>query len=427
MSTDAPASRKFVFRREKGSGKAKKIMKTNEVSFTECQISRECGSCQFINLPYQENLQKKFQQSISKMKSTTCFEKSRFVDPVESPKNLAFKLASNLLVRPPLRKSDKDRFSIGNVSSAGQAFDLGACPINEIAIGRFIRALRFHLNQSPLDPWNVKTNSGDLSAVELKASHITKELMVTFSVTNPCKQKLKQVISLLRFDGHKINSAHMKILTDGNNHTDSKCEIVRIAGTDKLRDSFCDTNVETGPSSDFSSNPWQSINLHRRIEQIVGTSSTSSGRAWEINCSTGVLSMLLARSGYKVVGFDNNEANILDANANLVRNNFAASVKLYHGEIQDFSHEAPIANASADTLIVHSGKKGLSNETLNFLTNELKNSPSMKIIYDSENLDNMISELTTLCSNGRSPRQIEAFDFKAQTDQLTWLAIITPN
>ena len=37
-----------------------------------------------------------------------------------------------------------------------------------------------------------------------------------------------------------------------------------------LRERLCDLDFEIAPTSFFQINPWQAINLYRRIEQIAG-------------------------------------------------------------------------------------------------------------------------------------------------------------
>ncbi|MGL1446785.1 hypothetical protein ACSTJA_23985, partial [Vibrio parahaemolyticus] len=78
-------------------------------------------------------------------------------------------------------------------------------------------------------------------------------------------------------------------------------ETQRLAGTERLRESLCDLAFEIGPTSFFQINPWQAINLYRRIEGIAGSVVKPAPVAWDLYCGTGQISLILARQGYRVL------------------------------------------------------------------------------------------------------------------------------
>ncbi|MEZ4741554.1 MAG: hypothetical protein R3B45_03770 [Bdellovibrionota bacterium] len=176
-------NRKFIFRREKISSpvaRKNKLVRSNDI-FSTCQIKDDCSACKYINLSYETMLTEKFQKSSTKIKGNNSFNGVKFLPPVFSPKNLAYKTSATVFVDKNRSKDSIEKFRIGYLGTRNYILEAGTCPINVVGIGKLVRALKFHLNKSTLEPWDSQNKNGDLIAIDIKSSHITRELMVVFS------------------------------------------------------------------------------------------------------------------------------------------------------------------------------------------------------------------------------------------------------
>jgi 23S rRNA (uracil1939-C5)-methyltransferase len=247
--------------------------------------------------------------------------------------------------------------------------------------------------------------------------------MVVFVVTAAKKDELKQIVSLLRLDEHKINSAHMNINADMTNAIFGS-ESVRIAGTDKLRETICDLKFEISPSAFFQVNPWQAINLYRRVEQIAGEVDNDA-YAWDLYCGGGQIAMILARLGYKVVAIEENPAAILDGETNARRNALQDRIEFIAGRVEDVQHTIPPGAAYPDLIVVNPSRRGIAKESRDRIKNVLANSPRTRLIYVSCDVETLARDLVDFVASGHKVRQVEAFDMFAQTDKLEWVAVLT--
>lgn len=417
------AERKYIYRRKKVTGPLRHPKKGSD-PYSECLIKAECQSCKYVNLDYSSSLQEKYQGGLKVLAANQVINSARTIPPVASPRKLAYRAVAKLAVRPKPNGDADDRFAIGLFQpKTHHVVEIGKCPLHMPAIGRFIRDLKFRLNQSLLEPWDESTGRGHLRYVVVRASHLTQELMVVFVVAEQKREELKQIISLLRHDEHKINSAHMNINHDATNAIFGH-ETIRIAGTDKLRESICDLNLEISPSSFFQINPWQAINLYRRVEQISGAVETHAF-AWDLYCGGGQISMVLARLGYRVIAIEENPAAILDGEANAKRNDLGEQIRFITGRVEDVQDTIPVDAAYPDLIVVNPSRRGIAKESRDRIRHVLANSAKTRLVYVSCEVETLARDLADLITSGHKVRQIEAFDMFAQTDKLEWIAVLT--
>jgi 23S rRNA (uracil1939-C5)-methyltransferase len=423
MSGSSTPDRKFVYRRDKVSGPPKRL-KSNLDRYSECLIKDVCQSCKYVNLDYTTSLQEKYQAGIKHLAANKVINSARHLPPEPSPRKLAYRSVAKLAVRPKKDATQEDRFAIGLFQpNSHKVIEIGQCPLHVPAIGRFIRALNFHLNHSSLQPWDEKSRLGDLRYVVVRASHLTQELMVVFVVSSAKREELKQIVSLLRLDEHKINSAHMNVNAAETNAIFGP-ETLRIAGTDKLRETICDLNFEISPSAFFQVNPWQAINLYRRIEQIAGEVATNS-YAWDLYCGGGQIAMMLGRLGYNVIAIEENPAAVLDGEANARRNALHSRIQFIAGRVEDVQNTIPPGASYPDLIVVNPSRRGIAKESRDLIKNVLANSPKTRLIYVSCEVESLARDLVDIVSSGHKVRQVEAFDMFAQTDKLEWIAVLT--
>ena len=402
-------------------------------SATTCAIKAQCGSCVYVNTNYGESLRKKFELGMSVLKNAGVIETAQILDPLPSPTPLGYRSYFKLAVRPATsaqkaaaeREGLNRRFAIGLFEPGTHkvSVDMRDCPVHTRPLTNLLKSLEAEVENSPIQPWNETTKTGDLRYIAARAAHLTGEVMLTFVMANPHKNELVKLVNRLRRMGHKINSAYMNINnTTGNAIFGS--ESVLLAGTASLRERVCDLDIEISPLAFFQVNPWQANNLYRRVEMHAGR-ARSGEVAWDLYTGTGQMALLLARSGYKSLGIEEVESATVDATRNAQRNNLSDRAKFVAARVEDSESLVPEWAQTPKVIVVNPSRRGLHEGARSHLTHVLRSQPNSKFIYVSCDVETLARDLKALTTSGYRVRQVEAFDMFAQTDKLEWLAVLT--
>ena len=405
-----------------------------------CDIKQVCKSCHYVNQNYKETLKEKHTAALEKLKAeifTHHEDKSKTegskIPPltaiVPSPKQLEYRALAKLAVRPS--DVDETESVIGLFEpESHNIVDALPCPLHTYAIKRFIRDLQPLLKDFAIKPYSEKTVSGDLRYLVVRSSHLTNELLITFVVTTPIKQQLRPLLSKLKLMGHKIASAYMNINQSTGNAIFG-ADTVHLSGAARLRERFCDFDLEVSPRSFLQVNPWQAIQLYRRIEQIVGHLSreedANSPRipVWDLYTGVGIIALMLARSGYRVLGIEETEDAIFDARDNAKRNRLGDFIEFLSGRTEDLIEKLPNWAQRPKLITVNPSRRGIADNVREKLVQVMKLIPDCRLLYISCDQDSLSRDLKTFTASGFRIRQIEAFDMFPQTNKIEWLVVVT--
>jgi 23S rRNA (uracil1939-C5)-methyltransferase len=431
---NAPSSTK-IMRRAGFSGKLHRGLVIDGATdyATSCAIKTECGACKFVNTNYGESLRAKFDAGVQVLRDAGVLQEAQILDPMPSPTPFSYRSYFKLAVRPAtqaqvsaaLKEGQARRFAIGLFEPGTHkvSVDLTNCPIHTKPLQALLQDLQAEMEVSVLQPYDEKSQTGDLRYVAARSAHLTGEIMLTFVVTNPKKFELIRLVNRLRRIGHKINSAHMNI----NNSTGNAIfgsETSLLTGMVGLRERVCDLDIEISPLAFFQVNPWQANNLYRRVEIHAGRARPDE-TAWDLYTGTGQIALLLGRAGYKSLGIEEIESAAADAALNAQRNQLSDRVKFIAAKVEDSETLLPQWAESPKVIVVNPSRRGLHDTARSHLAHILRKYPSTKFIYVSCEVQTLARDLKALAASGHKVRQVEAFDMFAQTDKLEWLAVLT--
>lgn len=397
---------------------------------TLCGIKAACGACKYVNLDYQASLNEKHKAGLGILEKAGVLAGARILPPVASPRPFGYRSLFKLAVRPSHAKpkTPEDvapRFDIGLFAQGSHdVVNMDECPLHAEALKNLLRDLRVELEQSPLTPFDEKTHTGQVRYLTARAAHLTGELMLTFVVTEPVKTELRRIVDALRRRGHKVNSAHMNINAEKGNAIFGG-ETTRLAGTDRLRERVLDLDFEVGPTSFFQINPWQAINLYRRVEQIAGPASGAKV-AWDLYCGLGQMSLVLARLGYKVLGIEENPEAVVAAQDNARKNKLSEKAEFIAARVEEAQTKVPLWARAPELIVVNPSRRGLAEQTRLEIAGLLKTYPQSRFVYVSCEVETLARDLAEIkAATGFHVRQIEGFDMFAQTADMEWLAVLT--
>lgn len=394
-----------------------------------CNISEICGTCQFIDNPYQYGLDAKFKKGVQSLKDADLLKGVHVESPVPSPKKLGYRTHAKLAVRKAneltvVEEGEPNRFGIGLFKPGShELVNIGRCPLHKHTINSFVEELQYELNFSHLAPYDEVTHEGDIRYLSIRASHKTDELMVTYVVLNEdCKEDLKSLTTKLKNRGHRIRSAHININNEKTNAIfDNSSK--RILGLDRLRERVCDLDFEIGPTSFFQVNPWQAENIYRRIESLAGKKNVRK-TALDLYCGIGQISLILARCGFQVFGIEENPQAVRDAQKNATINMIKNPPNFLSGRVENCFEEIPKWTEEPDLIVVNPSRRGLQPSVCELLQDLLQKNPDCRLIYVSCEISSLVRDLKLIVTDNIRLKQIEAFDMFPYTDKMEWLAIL---
>jgi 23S rRNA (uracil1939-C5)-methyltransferase len=426
VSPDAPvpASRQRTFARPQQPALRRAWRAPAEPvdALTTCMHKKACGGCRYVNNDYKSSLDTKYNAGLAELESAGLLKGLKILPPVPSPRPLGYRTLFKLAVRPGFGR----KFAIGlfqpGTHRVGPSME--TCPVHVSALTRMLRDLQTELETSSLTPFDENAGEGDLRYLVARASHLTGEIQLTFVVTKPQKVELTRIVGRLKSLGHKIASSHMNINADSGNAIFGK-ETVRIGGTDGLRERINDLGYEISPTSFFQINPWQAAQLYNRVAEFAGPAPSSSAVAWDLYCGNGQIAMTLAKSGWRVLGIEENTAAAASALLNAERNELDSKITIHAARVEDSEKDIPKWASTPSLIVVNPSRRGLHENARSMLAHMLRLNPSTRFIYVSCDVTTLKRDLAFLVESGCRVRHVEGFDMFAQTDQMEWLAVVS--
>jgi 23S rRNA (uracil1939-C5)-methyltransferase len=406
-----------------------------------CKIAETCGACKYINQKYQDILAIKFDNLIAPYSDLPLLQSTQIMRAAESPQILGYQTYSLLAVRPakwagksssPHPASDvyenseptPQRFAIGIPQpNRDLLIDLSDCPIQKDSINRLLNDLGPMLDSSDLTPYDPKSHDGDIEAIEIRAAHLTNELMLTFVVKNDRKRPLKAFLQNLRNMGHNVTSAHMSFGHAAEDELPPP-QTQHLIGSQRLRESICDLSFEVSATTFLQNNMWQAEQIFRRLEDFAGRPANSAV-AWDLYSGIGTLSLILARSGYRVLGIESNPSAIIDARKNSQRNSDIKPPEILEGRVEDKAFIMPDWASTPDIIVANPSQQGLGPDVRELIRARMLENPACRFFYLSSEAESMFADLQQMVQSDLEVRQLEAFDMFPYTDKMEWLAVIT--
>jgi 23S rRNA (uracil1939-C5)-methyltransferase len=369
------------------------------------------------------SLQEKHQSGIQTLKSTGTLKEAKILDPRPSPRPFGYRSIFKLATRPS--EIPNQRFAIGLFEpGTHQVLDMDQCPLHTDPLKRLLKDLRQELQESPLEPYDERTRSGQLRYLVARSAHLTGEILLTFVVTEPVKALLRPLVIRLQELGHRITSAHMNLNNQPGNAI-MGTETSKIAGSSGLRERLMELDFEIGPHSFFQVNPWQAQQLYSRVDQLVGQ-ATPEAVAWDLYSGVGQIALVLGKLGYRVLAVEEIGQAAEDAKANAVRNHLGDQIEAIASRVEDLGATIPTWALNPQVIVANPSRRGIAPEARSALAKLLANRPQTRLIYVSCDVETLARDLKDITDQaGLRVRQVESFDMFPQTDKMEWVAVLT--
>ncbi len=365
--------------------------------------SGTCRSCQWLEMPYPQQIAEK-QQQLELLMSDLPVE--RWLPSVSSAEQ-AFRNKAKMVV-----SGSVERPLLGMLHRDGTAVDLCECPLYSHSFSAVFDVLKVFIARAGLTPYNVARKRGELKYLLLTESQKNSQLMLRFVLRSDAKlaqlraalpwlqQQLPQLVVITA----NIQPVHMAIL-EGDTE-------IFLTEQQALEESFNQVPLYIRPQSFFQTNPQVAASLYATARKWVHKLNIRS--MWDLFCGVGGFGLHCATPEMKLTGIE------ISAEAIACATRSAQQIGLQNVQFSalDSTRFASAEGEVPELVLVNPPRRGIGAELCEYLG---KMAPGY-ILYSSCNAQTMAQDIARL-KNYRI-EQVQLFDMFPHTAHYEVLTLL---
>lgn len=365
--------------------------------------SGTCRSCQWLEMPYAQQITQKQQQLEALMSALPV---GRWL-PVVSSAEQGFRNKAKMVV-----SGSVERPLLGMVHRDGTAVDLCECPLYPDAFAAVFDTLKVFIARAGLTPYNVERKRGELKYLLLTESQKNGQLMLRFVLRSETKLAqlrqalpwLQQQLPQLAVITANIQPVHMAIL-------EGETEIF-LTEQQALEESFNQIPLYIRPQSFFQTNPQVAAALYATARDWVRKLNVSS--MWDLFCGVGGFGLHCATPEMKLTGIE------ISAEAIACATRSAQQIGLHNVQFAalDSTRFATAEGEVPELVLVNPPRRGIGAELCAYLSTMAP----QHILYSSCNAQTMAVDIARL-ENYRI-EQVQLFDMFPHTAHYEVLTLL---
>ena len=362
-----------------------------------------CRSCQWLTLPYPQQLRQKQDHLQALLTDITVGE---WRSPVSSPQQ-AFRNKAKMVV-----SGSVERPVLGIVQRDGSPVDLTACPLYPASFAPVFEVLKPFIARAGLTPYNVARRRGELKFLLLSESALDGRLMLRFVLRSQAKLDqlraalpwLQQQLPQLSVISANIQPVHMAIL-EGE-------EEIALTENQALAEQLNHVPLWIRPRSFFQTNPAVAAQLYDTARQWV--SELNIHAMWDLFCGGGGFGLHCATPEMRLTGIEISAEAIACAQ----RSAQQLGLKKVQFAALDSTRFATGEEAVPELVLVNPPRRGIGAELCDYLS---RMAPAW-LLYSSCNAETMAQDIARL-ENYRVLR-VQLFDMFPHTTHYEVLTLL---
>lgn len=314
-----------------------------------CPVFRLCGGCQYLDMPYEEQLNLK-QQQVEKLLGSFC--KVHPIVGMENPFHYRNKVHAVFGWQKGEAISGVYQENTHNLVSVEQ------CMIEDEKSDEIIGTIRGMLKSFKIRTYDEDSGYGLLRHVLIRRGFATNEIMVVLVTASPVfPSKNNFVKALLK--------AHPEITTIVQNINERGTSMV-LGGTEKvlygpgyIEDVLCGCRFRISSRSFYQVNSVQTEKLYGKAIELAGL--TGSETVLDAYCGIGTIGILAAGKARQVIGVELNKDAVRDAIQNGRRNQIS-NLRFYCNDATRFMCRMAEEGESVDVVLMDPPRTGSTEE-----------------------------------------------------------------
>jgi len=377
-----------------------------------CPHYPACFSCPFVQFPYLQQLEKKYEIVTKALRSYPSLAVLPVPAPVPSPYQFGYRTRTKLAVR---RVNGKIVIGLYRPETH-EVVDTSACPVHPEPINDLIQFLREAIERFNIVPYDESRDTGQLRYLDIRYSLWQKQVVLTLVTRHMHFPQARDLVFHLErkfsFISGIVQNIHDK---PGNVIWGDRFHPLR--GRDTLLERIGPFRIIVPVYAFSQVNP----PVARRIYEtaLEWADVTSKEIALDLYCGIGPISLYLASKAQLVIGIDDNEGAVNTAKQNARRNGYH-NCRFFAGDAATKLRETTASLPQIAVAVVNPPRKGLSPEAFNALVSTSVG----RIVYISCEPTTLARDLDHLSREGYEVKKVQPFDMFPQTDQVETVALL---
>ena len=342
-----------------------------------CPVSKKCGGCQLLDMPYSQQLTLKKKQLEETLKGIC---KVQTVIGMEQPFHYRNKVHAVF---------DRDRR--GNIISGIYqenthiVVPVEKCLIEDEKADEIIGTIRGMLKSFKIRTYDEDTGYGLLRHVLIRKGFQSGEIMVVLVTASPVFPSKNNFIKALRERHPEITTIVQNINGRGTSMVLGDREQV-LYGKGYITDQLCGCTFRISSKSFYQVNPVQTEKLYNLAIELAGL--TGKETVLDAYCGIGTIGIIASRKAGQVIGVELNQDAVRDA-VNNAKLNQISNIRFYCNDAGRFMVNMAERGDRADVVIMDPPRSGSTEEFMD----SIKKMGADKLVYISCNPETLARDL----------------------------------
>lgn len=364
-----------------------------------CPVSKKCGGCQWLDVPYEKQLEKK-QSQIEQLLKGFCR-----VYPIEGMEK-PFYYRNKVHAVFGYQKGK----AVSGVYREGthEIVPVERCMIEDQKADEIIGTIRGMLKSFKIRTYDEDTGYGFLRHVVVKRGFATGEIMVVLVTASPVFPSRNNFIRVLR-------EKHPEITTIVQNLNDRETSMVLgdrekvLYGKGYIEDVLCGCTFRISSRSFYQVNPVQTEKLYAKAIEAAGL--TGEETVIDAYCGIGTMGIIAGKKAGRVIGVELNQDAVRDAVQN-ARKNHINNIQFYQNDAGRFLAGMAEAGEQADVVLMDPPRSGSTEE---FIQSVAAMGPK-RVVYVSCGPESLARDLKIFEKKGYKAAGAWPFDMFPHTE-----------
>ena len=350
----------------------------------QCPVFKKCGGCQYLNLTYEEQLEKKKKELQRLLKGICPIHE---VIGMENPWHYRNKVHA-------VFSHDRKGNPISGVYQENShiVLPVESCLIEDEKADEIIGTIRGMLKSFKIRTYDEDTGYGLLRHVLVKRGFATGEIMVVLVTASPVFPSRNNFVKALRQKHPEITTVIQNINGRDTSMVLGDREQV-LYGKGYIEDGLCVCRYRTPARSFYQVSPVQTEVRSSKAMEYAGL--TGKETVVDAYCGIGTIGIVASRKAKQVIGVELNPDAVRDAVRN-ARANKIDNIRFYQGDAGDFLQKMAANGEKADVVFMDPPRSG---STERFMAAAAAMGPK-RIVYVSCGPDTLARDLKYLRKKG---------------------------
>ncbi len=370
-----------------------------------CPVAHRCGGCQYLDLPYEKQLQMK-QSQMQKLLGSYC--KVYAIKGMEDP----FHYRNKVHAVFGYRKGE----AISGIyeEKTHHIIPVEACMIEDQKADEIIGTIRGMLKSFKIRTYDEDTGYGLLRHVLIRRGFASGQIMVVLVTASPIFPSKNNFVKALREKHPEITTIVQNINNRGTSMVLGEKEHV-LYGKGFIEDELCGCKFRISPKSFYQVNPIQTEYLYGKAIDLAGL--TGKERVLDAYCGIGTIGIIAASKAREVIGVELNADAVRDAVQNAKCNDIK-NIRFFCSDATKFMMQMAEAGDCVDVVLMDPPRSGSTEEFIRAVA-AVK---ARKVIYVSCGPDTLARDLGVFKKAGYQSEGAWPVDMFPETGHIETIA-----